>query len=331
MEFEEFLDMFNNGELDVESYFNDYETWFNVLKRRGLMSQLDPINGTDSESWQNEFLLWLYDNDRGKYYYWVDRILNDVTIENDKIYFVGDREDLSLIFCDGRRYDWSQETISNFLEGEDIFERYWNTTEDVYKDVIEELDGENLKILKKSIIEQLKNKKLSPETEEMELIAAEQGHNDFWEITEDNVSRIIDDEDSMNSLLNDELRDIKGELYSVHSNSYNSAYEEEVWDDLWKEVNKYFEGKGEWIYKPHAYKENTQIQKFKIPIIDFEEHVNDYLYANKNYGRSGSLEYLGTYMEMLKETIDCIGFQPSDYPDFRKVDRNINEYFKEYF
>jgi hypothetical protein len=32
----------------------------------------------------------------------------------------------------------------------------------------------------------------------------------------------------------------------------------------------------------------------------------------------------------MKEDRDCLSAQAPDYPDSRKVDKNINEYFKEY-
>ncbi len=48
MTFEEIVDDFNNGDLDVKQYFNDYHTFFNILKKRGYMSMVDPT-ARDSE------------------------------------------------------------------------------------------------------------------------------------------------------------------------------------------------------------------------------------------------------------------------------------------
>ena len=64
MDFNDLVEKFNNGDLDVKQYFNDYETFFNILKKRGLMSEIDPNNATDGEEWQNEYLIWLYHNDK---------------------------------------------------------------------------------------------------------------------------------------------------------------------------------------------------------------------------------------------------------------------------
>lgn len=332
MEIEEFLEMFNNNDLDVKKYFNDYATWFSILKRRGLMGEVDPKNGVDSEQWQNEYFLWLYDNDKENYYKWIQGLLNDIVVENGQVYLeVSNRGELARLFCDGHRYDLSRSTIEQILgNDQDVFEPYWDTTENVYRDVIEELTPDNDKRLQEYIVENLKGKQISPETSELEDIATEQGHPEYVEVTMENVKRIIDDEETMNQLLSDELSDLKSELYSIHSNSFNSAYEEEVYEEIWSELSEYFVGQGEWITRAHPYKKNTQIDYFKIPINDFEGYVNDYLNNNKNYGNSGTLEYHGSFIGIMSEDRDCLSAQAPDYPDPHKVDRNINLFFKDY-
>lgn len=329
---DEIVEMFNNNDLDVPKYFNDYQTFFKVLKKRGLMGEIDPKNADGGEHWQNEYLLWLYENDRENYYKWIPSLLNDVIFENGKAYLeIHDRGDLAKLFCDGHRYDLSRDTIETILSGDgDAFEPYWDTTQDVYRDVIEELTPENDKRLGEYIVKTLNGQQISADTNELQLIASEQGHPDYVEVNMENVKRIIDDEETMNELLRDQLSDLKSELYSIHSSAYNSAYEESVWAEIWSELGTYFEGNGEWISKPHPYKKNTEIQYFKIPIRNFESDVNDYLFNNKGYGNSGTLEYHGGFIEIMKEDRDCLSAQAPDYPDSRKVDKNINEYFKEY-
>ena len=329
---DEIVEMFNNGDLDVPKYFNDYQTFFKVLKKRGLMGEIDPKNADGGENWQNEYLLWLYENDRENYYKWIPTLLNDVVFENGKAYLeIHDRGDLAKLFCDGHRYDLSRDTIETILSGDgDAYEPYWDTTQDVYSDVIEELTPENDKRLGEYIVKTLNGQQISADTDELQLISSEQGHPDYVEVNMENVKRIIDDEETMKELLGDQLSDLKSELYSIHSSAYNSAYEESVWAEIWSELGTYFEGDGEWISKPHPYKKNTEIQYFKIPIRNFESDVNDYLFNNKGYGNSGTLEYHGGFIEIMKEDRDCLSAQAPDYPDSRKVDKNINQYFKEY-
>ena len=333
MNLEDALEDFNNGEFDKWlQVFGSYDIWFRLLKKRGLLDEIDPHNTSDHEVWQNEYLLWLYESDKESYYKWVGRFLEDVIFENGKPYLeISERGDLSKLFCDGHRYDFSRDTIESILTGDgDVFERYWDTTDNVYRDVIEELTPENNKTLSEHIVTELKGKKIFPETTELELIASEQGHTEYFEVNSENVMRIIKDEDSMKELLGDQLSELRGTLYSIHSSAYNSAYEEEVYNDVWNELSTYFEGTGEWVTQPHPYKKNTEIQYFRVPIRNFESDVNDYLYNNKGYGNSGTLEYHGSYIDIMSEERDCLSLRALDYPDSRKVDKYINEFFKDY-
>jgi len=146
----------------------------------------------------------------------------------------------------------------------------------------------------------------------------------------ENVKRIVDDKESMNELLNGPLYELKSELYSIHSSSYNAAYEDDIYRSIWYELQPYVIGPGEWITKPHPYKKNTEIQYNKLPLTDFENDINDYLKNNRGYGSSGTLEYHGSFISIMAEDRDCLSVNAPDYPDSRKVDKNINEYFKDY-
>ena len=331
MDIDDIIERFNNNNFDVEKYFNDYETFFNMLKKRGRMGDIDPNNADNGGDWQNEYLLWLYDNDKKNYYKWIQTLLNDVVIENGKAYLeLSDRGDLARLFCKNDRNGLDRDTIESVLNGDNDWEPYWDTTDNVYRDVIEELTPENDKRLCEYIVDTLKGQQISAETEELELIATEQGHPEYVEVNSENVKRIVDDEESMKELLNGPLDHLKSELYSIHSSSYNSAYEDDVYRSIWYELQDYVVGPGEWITKPHPYKKNTEIQYNKLPLTSFEQDINDYLHNNKGYGNSGTLEYHGSFISIMAEDRDCLTVRVPDYPDSRKVDKNINMYFKEY-
>jgi len=331
MDIDDIIERFNNNNFDVERYFNDYETFFNMLKKRGRMGDIDPNNADNGGDWQNEYLLWLYDNDKKNYYKWIQTLLNDVVIENGKAYLeLSDRGDLARLFCKNDRNGLDRDTIESVLNGDNDWEPYWDTTDNVYRDVIEELTPENDKRLCEYIVDTLKGQQISTETEELELIATEQGHPEYVEVNSENVKRIVDDEESMKELLNGPLDHLKSELYSIHSSSYNSAYEDDVYRSIWYELQDYVVGPGEWITKPHPYKKNTEIQYNKLPLTAFEQDINDYLHNNKGYGNSGTLEYHGSFISIMAEDRDCLSVRTPDYPDSRTVDKNINMYFKEY-
>jgi hypothetical protein len=330
MDFNDLVEKFNNGDLDVKQYFNDYETFFNILKKRGLMSEIDPNNATDGEEWQNEYLIWLYHNDKEAFTKWVLSLVNDV-VYKDGVYYldVDDRSELSKLFCDRGRNDISRDTIESILSGESDWEPYWDTTDDVYRDVVEELNEDNLKRLKEYIVETLEGVGIEPETEILSEISEEQG-NSVASITYNNVDKVVNSEETMNYLFENELQDLKSELYSVHSNSYNAAYENEVWKSVMSELGTYFIGNGEFVTRPHRYKKDTQVQNFVIPIANFESDIVGFLEDGKGYGNSGTLEYWGSYLGMMEDWADCLSVHSPDYPDFREVENNINEMFRDY-
>lgn len=332
MTFEDIIDDFNNGNLDVEKYFNGYRTFFNILEKRGYLHMVDP-NANGSEEWQNEYLIWLYHNDKEKFTkFVVNQLSNDITMdENGNIYYeTRDMSDLSTLFCSNRN-GLDSETIGEILSGDNVWEPFYDTTEDVYSDVVQELTPENDRILQNEIVSILDGVQLEPETEELELIASEQDHPEYALITSENVKRVIDDRETMEYLFDNELSDLKSTLYSIHSNAYNSALESEVWGEIWSELQTYFNGRGEWISKPHKYKKDTTVETFRIPVADnFNNKILDFLDANKNYGSSGLLEYHGSYLSLLDDYFDCLTAYSPDYPDSRQVDKNINEFFRDF-
>jgi hypothetical protein len=67
----------------------------------------------------------------------------------------------------------------------------------------------------------------------------------------------------------------------------------------------------------------------RLPIRDFDRFVTDYLETNKRYSNS-SLEYHGSYVDILKDGGDCLRVRFPDYADSTKIRANINEMFSEY-
>jgi len=331
MDFNDLVEKFNNGDLDVKQYFNDYETFFNILKKRGLMGEIDPKDATDGEEWQNEYLIWLYHNDKDAFNEWVLSLVNDV-VYKDGIYYldVDDRSELCKLFCDGGRNDISRDTIESILSGESDWEPYWDTTDNVYRDVVEELNEDNLKRLNEYVVSSLEGIGIEPETEILSEIAEEQGNPEVAYVTLENVAKVINSEETMDYLFKDELSDLKSELYSIHSGAYNNAYESEVWQSVMNELGTYFIGNGEFVTRPHRYKKDTQVQNFVIPIANFESDIVGFLEDGRGYGGSSTLEYWGSYLGMMEDWSDCLSVHSPDYPDFQEVEKNINEYFRDY-
>ena len=330
MDFQKIINDFNDGEFDAELFFGDWNTFFTVLDKRGLISQID-IENTEV---QNSLLIWLYGRDRKRFHEFVVDQLSDVDIdENGTIYLdLDDRSELSNFFCEGSRNGLSKGYVEDILSGENDLYLFDNTTDSVYRDVIEGLNPKNMKHLREYIVENLKGQKIETGTIELEDIAREQGHPEYVTINDSITAQtIIDDKESMNHLLDTYLEDLKSELESIHRNAYNQAYESETYENIFSELQEYINGNGEFYSRPHRFKKDTVTQRFRVPVAsNFDEIILDYLISNKNRGSRGLLEYWGDYIPIVQDEQDCLTVYPPEYADNRQVEDNINEIFTDY-
>lgn len=324
MDIDEVIELFNDTELDVEKYFNDSETFFKIMDKRGRIDDLD----LENNYMENDYLAYLSETNGEKFVEEVQKQISDVRFDGEvPVLQLNDASDLAKLFCVGRN-DISQDTIREILLGEADWDRYWDTTDDVYRDVIEELNEENLKYLYSYIIKNLEGVQIEPETELLEDITNVQ-NSEFVTVNEKNVESIVKDSETMGYLLDRDLSELDSELNSIHSNAYNMAYETAVFREVWGKLDEMFDvEKRKYIYKPHPYKKETQIEVLEIPIRNFYEPIRDYLYNNK--GTSQTLEYFGNFIDILDENGECLSVWAPDYPDSSEIDKNINEIFGDY-
>ena len=324
MDIDEVIELFNDTELDVEKYFNDSETFFKIIEKRGRIDDLD----LENNYMENDYLLYLSETNTEKFREEVAKQISDVRFDGEvPVLELNDASDLAKLFCSGRN-DISQDTIGEILLGEADWDRYWDTTDDVYRDVIEELNEENLKYLYSYIVKNLEGVQIEPETELLSEIASSQ-NTDYATITMVNVEYVVRDSETMGYLLDNDLSELDSELNSIHSNAYNMAYETAVYNEVWGKLDDIFDvGKRKYVYKPHPYKKETQIEVLEIPIRNFYEPIRDYLYNNK--GTSQTLEYFGNFIDILEENGECLSVWAPDYPDSSQIDKNINEIFGDY-
>lgn len=325
MDLDEIIELYNNGDLDVEKYFNDTETFFKIIEKRGRMDDLD----LENNYMENDYLLYLSETNTEKFREEVARQISDVRFEEgkDPVLVLSDSTDLKKLFCVSRN-DISQDTIGGILSGESDFDRYWDTTDDVYNDVIEELNEENLKYLYNYIVETLEGIEIEPETGLLEDIANVQNSESAM-INQKNVESVVKDSETMGYLLDHELPDLDGELSSIHSNAYNSAYETDIYKGVWDKLDDLFDVENrKYTYRQHPYKKDTQIEVLEIPIRDFYTPLKDYLYNNK--GTSQTLEYFGDFINILEENGECLSYYSPDYPSWSEIKKNINEMFHDY-
>jgi hypothetical protein len=327
---DDLIEEFNDGDTEkILTYFGDFETFFRAVDRRGKVSEIS-LNTGYSDEYENELLLYFYENDIDKFYHWCKIYLDDIEYENGKVYCIRpNASDFAVLYCDNR--DVSRSTIESLLDGEADFDWYDDGDVDVFNYVIEELNEKNLKELKHRFVVELTGIQVSPETQLLEEIAEEQGHSDSVTVDSSNIDRIFRDKITIEYLLEDELdSEIENELARIYNMSNNTAIESEYYKEVWGELtDDYFNGEPDWVTRNHTYKKDTRVPMVKLEIRNFDGIITDYLRANKKYGASGTLSYPGSYLELLRNEIDCLSVRFPDYPSH--PEKYINEYFSDYF
>lgn len=329
------IDKANEGDFDlIKSFFGDIESFLDFVKKEGLIGQLDIINNEGAyEDSVNHIALAIMEANPEYFRQYVLESLSDVTYENGNYYVtLNDRGNLSYLFCDTRN-SIKPSTVSDILDGE--YDMYFdNTTDDVYRDVIEVLEPDKLKYLAEKIIAEVSNEPISSETELLEEIAQEQGHPDYVTLSTDLLlNKIFNDEETTKYILN-QTDTIYGDLYNLHNRAYESAYYDEVYDGIMGQLEMFFDTKdSSWVEKKSSTTPNKTYQYFKIKIHNFEEQISHYLNSHKNYEEP--MSNYGDYIGLLNENInmgdeECLTYYYPDYANWTEIKKQINDLFYDY-
>jgi hypothetical protein len=317
---------FNEGDYDLlETAFNgDVNAFFNYANKKGKIEEIiaDDYNHNDYE---NDYSLWVSNNKPEIFRKIIEDKLSDVTYIDGKWYFItSDRGDLSKLYCDDR--DIGRNTIESILSGEYDSYNYWDSGIDVYDNVIDDLNDQNKQTLIERLLEELKDEEILPSTDLLKEIASSQGHDEYVSLDTETLSRIINDKESIKEILPD---DLESELVSLYWSAYNVAYEDELYESIWSELDTIFEGNGEWTQTPSPYDKNKFTQKFQIPFIDLESIVKDYLEDNLRY-KDRTLEYWGNIINIIDDTHECLRVRVPEYAGWTETKQNINSLYNDY-
>ena len=317
---------FNEGDYDLlETAFNgDVNAFFNYVNKKGKFEEIiaDDYNHNDYE---NDYSLWVSNNKPEIFRKLIEDKLSDVKYIDGKWYFItSDREDLSKLYCDDR--DIGRNTIESILSGEYDSGDYWYSEIDVYDNVIDDLNDQNKQTLIERLLEELKDEEILPSTDLLKEIASSQGHDEYVSLDTETLSRIINDKKSIKEILPD---DLDSELVSLYWNAYNVAYEDELYESIWGELDSIFEGNGEWTQTPSPYDKNKFTQKFQIPFVDLESIVKDYLEDNLGY-KDRTLEYWGNIINIIDDTHECLRVRVPEYAGWTETKQNINSLYNDY-
>ena len=366
------IESFNDGEYEdeIKPYFNTLINFFKFIKKYNLLEELD-LGEIPTDDFSNEVFDYLEDNGilsnfdydsipeafKNNYLihglehnyedtikYITSELLTDVQIRPDGFYLNlgNDRDELASFFCGSSRRDVSPEDVAKQVFSEDGLGDNWHFDVDTKpSDVIDDLDEKNTIHLKDVIFKEIGNVELSLEdydSDFFESLSEEQGTEGYFKIGPEDLNELIKDSDAINELCKKDLSDLGQELQSVYWNSYNSAYEDEIYELVYDGLDEYFEGKIDEVPKEITKSDGKKVTKYinYIKIRDFVGNITLFLNLHKGQTYSDSyLEYFGSYTTLMKQLIydqdfECIDFRTPDYPDWSTIQKYINEMFDEY-
>ena len=337
---QEYIDEFNSGEFeDLLGFFGSMEQILKFFHKQNLLQYIDPFDDNLSD-YQLEILNYLLNvlNDRETLKYCIAQ-LNDIESKDDGYYLrITDKEDLAELFDNSGRNLTARDYVKAIF-GEDNWEHYSNTTDDIYRDVIEELNPENIERLKQHMLDVLTNWKIEVDDDSPDLFNNYSEEGIFY-LTPENVGDVIGDEESFMYLLdNDYLPDVTGDLYSIHSNAYNNAYESEIYNDVMSELETFFDVKsGKWDSRPTSNNPDKLIETYIIKFNPGEvvNSIKKFVADTNNWGYyANNLDYVTSWLNMMNTFMDngdepWLDFRMPDYPDSGLIDKYINEIFPDY-
>lgn len=336
-----YVNDFNDGDLDhLVDMMGSME---NVLRFFHKKNILQYINSFDSnlEDYQNEILNFLI-NELGdkKTLQKCIAQLSDVVVKDDGYYLrIDDRAKLGELFDDRGRNVTARSVVESVFD-DDTWEPYSNTTDNVYTDVIEELNPENIEGLKKYMLDRLTNWKIEVDEDSPDLFNNNADDEGIFYLTPENVGDVIGDEESMKYLMSEEyLENLESELYSLHVNAYNQAYETEIYNDIMSELSTFFDTKtSKWESVPSNYNPEklTEYYFIKFNPNEVVNSIKKYVSDRNLWGYyEYNLDYVGTWLNMINAVMEngdeeWLDFRVPDYADGYLVDKYINEMFGDY-
>jgi len=154
--FKKVVQMFNDGEWEetLQQHFVTLENFLKIVKKSGLIKMIDPFS-RELEEEQNELLHYMLQTSNREEIIneIIRRYLSDITIENGKIMCdFQSMSDLSEFFGKSMRsYNYNTIVKNIFGEGDNDYD-FYDTTDNVYRDVVNVLNSDNLNYLKNIIL-----------------------------------------------------------------------------------------------------------------------------------------------------------------------------------
>jgi hypothetical protein len=352
MSLQNLISRFNDGDGDFLSSFGSEseEEWDRIKRFLKLVESrklthlinLDtPIDFYESHT-QNLFDRYCFNNPdlQEKFINHICRqFYKNISCVDGKIYLeLRSMDELADLFCgEYRSNDISSYELAKGILGEDFYEPYSDTTEDVYEDVIEQLSEINFKMVCNRASDELNEINFEDYSDDIyntiiPYLAEDQGSDSVLKLNQNMFELMFKDETTFNFLIDEVFDDtFKYSLMNCHGNAYNSALVDDWYKEVFYKLESFGINKGEWI-KGNSVK---TYNKYRIDITtNFKELLGSFLDALQGY-RENLYDYnsyfsLVSTVQQYSDDFDCLTLRLSDYPDYKKVKENINESIFDY-
>ncbi len=323
MNLTQLIEFFEEEEYDeirsfVQSVFNDdYESFYDFLKSK---TKIDDklVDEFFIEEIPNQHLKIMYErNPQTTMNYIVDNFLGDVQKIGEEYFMTIGREDLSNFFDDRGRNGTARDVAKRVL-GDESGEWYYDTYIKL-ENIISELNKTNFEKLKTRFLEKNEGKNFNEETITKELVD---------EMDSNDISKAIKELDV----------DLSSELQNLYSSAENYAYEGELYDLVYRELQEFFgyEDFGKWENQLYKRIDGQVINKevFRVNVTKLldrviPEYLNMHLTEPDNQLEyQGNLEYV--LNDLFDEGEDRLDFRIPEYPDYSRTRENINDLFADY-
>ena len=302
----------------VKKVFNDnYISFYDFLEKKMDVS-MDYVTEFFMEEIPQAYLQILYNkNPQSTIDYVVDEFLDDVKKEGDKYYMIMSRDDLSEFF-DDRGRDGTARDVAKRVLSDEPSDWYYNDSVDV-STVVEELDEGNFdNLLHKFFVEH------EGEEYDGEIITQEFMKNTTKNELSDMISK-LDDELSSN-------------LTSLYSTAENYAYEEEIYNLVNRELKDFFgtEKWGDYITSQIRKVDGTVVNRetFRVDVTNLLKRIVPEYIDMHVTEPDNQFEYQGNLENVIKdwfnETEDYLDFRIPEYPDYRLLEKQINDLYSDY-
>jgi len=330
------IDKFYDNPTGVAKNFGGPEQFIKFVLTKGNPEEhyLDPKNQFFYDEGLQDLLIWeQYQTTPNKLEYFKrfisDFLESDLVVENDRIIWLIDKDDLLMAF-DDRGRDGTAKYAAEMVFNEDYNEHFNDVIDDFYNDCIRTLNDKNESLLANKIVSELPplTSEDIEQTSFLEELWEIEGQSGFLTITSDNISELLGDDETTDYIITNFFPDLKSDMMNDYHNAFNTAYEDELSKKVYSNLEGFFGDSGKmvnvgtnragndiWTYAIDV--TNTFDYLFREYFSDWENHYNP-------------IEYFGSFKEMLNQLFDDglnkIDFTIPDYPDSDEIESAYNEY-----